>query len=226
MKYHFTGETKQITIAGQDYTVRRIRYESGPLGGWIESENNLSSSGKCLIGPSVTVAGNAVIKDNAIVLGQAVICGNVFIIGNARVEDRAVLQNDTKYGLCITDNVVISGAASLKGSMVIDKNAVITDHALIIGGEDLNGIIISDDAFIGGKTIVKEKAGVWGTAHLTDCVVGGQTIIDSVTINGGLFEEAIIINSDADLKRYMRKHPEMCINQEDFETDIDDRELL
>ena len=226
MKYYFTGETKQITIDGQDYTVRRIRYESGKLGGWIESEKNLSPYGKCLIGSDVTVVGNAMVRDNALVLGWATVCGNVNIRGKAFVGGRAVLKNDTKSVLSVTGNAIIKGEASLTGSVSIDKNAVITDQALIIGGEDLYSIIISDNAYIGGKSVIKERAGVWGTAHLTDCVVGGQAILEDVKVKGGLFEEAVRIYSEADLKRYMRQHPEMCINQEDLETDIDDRELL
>jgi hypothetical protein len=83
-KYEFTGET--ITHFG--ITLRRIRavvaitsfgVSAGDLGGWIESEKNLSQTG------NAWVSGNAMVSGNARVSGGARVYGNALVYGNARV---------------------------------------------------------------------------------------------------------------------------------------------
>ena len=66
-KYELTKETMTIrTLHGEDITLCRIKalrdfgaVKKGNLGGWIESEDNLSHDGKCW------VSGNARVFDNA-----------------------------------------------------------------------------------------------------------------------------------------------------------------
>ena len=54
MKYEFTGETKEV--AG--VTLRRVRYpDTGELGGWIESEANLSQEGDARVSGDAWVCG-------------------------------------------------------------------------------------------------------------------------------------------------------------------------
>ena len=75
-KYEFTGETQNIECTGKVITLRRIRaardfmgVKKEELGGWIETEDNLSHSG------------------NAWVSGDAQVSGNARVPGNARVYD-------------------------------------------------------------------------------------------------------------------------------------------
>ena len=80
-KYEFTGETK--IVCGR--TLRRIKaivaigatVAPGDIGGWIESENNLS------------MYGNAWVYSNAMVYGDAMVSGNAKVSGNAEVHDNA-----------------------------------------------------------------------------------------------------------------------------------------
>lgn len=77
-KYEFTGKTK--TSFG--VTLHQIRalvtivgvVSSGDVGGWIESEKNLSQ-----------VSGNAWVYDNAKVYGDARVCGDAKVYGNASI---------------------------------------------------------------------------------------------------------------------------------------------
>ena len=85
-KYEFTGETK--VIAG--VTLKRIRalisfgfIVKGEIGGFIESEKNLSHDG------NAWVAGNARVTDNAWVAGNARVTDNAMVTGNAWVTDNA-----------------------------------------------------------------------------------------------------------------------------------------
>ena len=81
-KYEFTGETQNIECTGKVITLHRIRaardfmgVKKEELGGWIETEDNLSHSG------------NAWVSGNAQVFGDARVSGNAWVPGNARVYD-------------------------------------------------------------------------------------------------------------------------------------------
>ena len=82
-KYEFTGETK--IVYGR--TLRRIKaivaigatVAPGDIGGWIESENNLSMYG------------------NAWVYGDAMVYGDAEVYGNARVHGDASVSCDKDY---------------------------------------------------------------------------------------------------------------------------------
>ena len=65
-KYEFTGETQNIECTGKVITLRRIRaardfmgVKKEELGGWIETEDNLSHSGNAWVSGDAQVSGNA-----------------------------------------------------------------------------------------------------------------------------------------------------------------------
>ena len=71
-KYEFTGETKKFS----GRTLKRIkRISDGVIGGWIESEENLSHEGWCFIYDEAIVYGEARVYGKAIVYGKARVCG-------------------------------------------------------------------------------------------------------------------------------------------------------
>ena len=81
-KYELTDETK--TCFGR--TLHRIKalvdfglIKAGKIGGWIETEDNLSQYG------NAWVAGDAQVYDNARVSGNAQVSGNARVSGNAHV---------------------------------------------------------------------------------------------------------------------------------------------
>lgn len=89
-KYKLTGETKLWF----DRTLYRIRalidiqehgVKKGDLGGWIETEENLSHDGAAL------VSGSAVVGGSARVGGTAVVSGLALVGGSARVSSSAQL---------------------------------------------------------------------------------------------------------------------------------------
>ena len=98
-KYELTSETKVIN----GVKLHRIKalnsfgniYE-GDLGGWIESEQNLSQDGNAWVEGNATVRGNATVSENAIVCDNAIVSGNATVRGNAKVrrkEDFIVFKN-------------------------------------------------------------------------------------------------------------------------------------
>ena len=88
-KYEFTSETKNY----DGHILHRIRRLSDDqLGGWIESEDNLSQDDNCWVNDNAKVYGNAEVCDNAPVFGHADITGNV--TGNQQVDGKKTkIQN-------------------------------------------------------------------------------------------------------------------------------------
>ena len=86
MKYELTDETNGSGLrrirALRD--IPRYGVNEGDLGGWVESEGNLTQEGDCW------VFGNAQVSDDARVFGNAQVGDNAQVFGNARVFNAAV----------------------------------------------------------------------------------------------------------------------------------------
>ena len=91
-KYELTDETMEL----DGTTLHRIKalvdfsdVKAGDLGGWIESEDNLSPYGNAWVYGNARVFGNACVSDDAQVFGHAWVFGHARVFGNARVSDHA-----------------------------------------------------------------------------------------------------------------------------------------
>lgn len=108
-KYELTDES--IVVNG--VTVYRIKALKdfkyalkGELGGYIESEKNLSQEGDCWI------------EDDACVYDNATICGNAWIFDEAIVRDNAIISENAK----IFGNTIISGNTKIGGDAKVCDN--------------------------------------------------------------------------------------------------------
>jgi hypothetical protein len=104
-KYELTSET--LRYAG--HTLHRIKalrdfgvFKAGELGGWIESEENLSQAGNAWVFDNAKVFGGARVIDyaevysNALVCDNAMACGFAKIFDNAEVFGKAVISGNAK----------------------------------------------------------------------------------------------------------------------------------
>lgn len=87
-KYELTDETIKVGST----TLRRIKalksfgkVKAGELGGYIESEKNLSHSGNAWVGDKAQVFGDAKVYDKAEVYGDAKVYGNAKVSGSRKV---------------------------------------------------------------------------------------------------------------------------------------------
>ena len=119
-KYEFTGET--VVIFGVTFNRIRalvriknefFRVNPGELGGWIESEDNLSHEGNCWV------------CGDAEVYGDAKVCGNAWVGGNARVYGDAEVCGNARVG----GYAMVCGNARVCGDAWIYKK----NHSLVIG---------------------------------------------------------------------------------------------
>lgn len=116
MKYRLTDETTThngITL----YRIQALKdfsnVKTGDLGGWVESERNLSQDDNPLvfddawIGGDAKVFGNAFVSGNARVFGKAQVFDNAWVFGIARVGDNARVYGNT----WVSDNAQVYGNA-------------------------------------------------------------------------------------------------------------------
>lgn len=143
-KYEFTGETME-----QDGAVlRRIRatrsfndVEKGEIGGWIESEANLSHYGTCWVYDKAKVWGKAMVCDNADVFGNSEVFGKAHVRGFAQVFGEAkVFGHAEIYGfsdVCV--HAIVAGKASVHGYAHVHGYAQVYGHAIVFGYAQVYG---------------------------------------------------------------------------------------
>ena len=115
--------------------------KKGELGGWIESENNLSHDGDCWIHGNALVCGNAYVScdvqvydraciyDNAHVSEKAIVCSSVRIYGNSHV----------------SGNAYISGCSQVYGQSLVYGDAILNGYAQVFGGARVYDIEVSSN---------------------------------------------------------------------------------
>lgn len=113
-KYELTDET--IEVYGT--ALHRIKalkdfgnVKKGELGGYVESEHNLSQEGDCWVYGNARVYSNARVYGNAWVCGNAEVFGNAWVCGNAKVYDNAKVCGNAE--VCgNADYITIKGLGS------------------------------------------------------------------------------------------------------------------
>ncbi|MGD0641826.1 MAG: hypothetical protein ABSC22_13850 [Roseiarcus sp.] len=130
-KYEFVTSDTKVEDGHKLTRVRLI--SSGVLGGYIESESNLSQAGACFLDDQSRAYGNARITDDAQLHGlardsarlsdRAKVYGAIY--GNAQVKDDAVV-----YGQ-VYDDAVVDGFAAVHGQVF--GAAKVGGHARVYG---------------------------------------------------------------------------------------------
>jgi carbonic anhydrase/acetyltransferase-like protein (isoleucine patch superfamily) len=76
--------------------------KKGDVGGWVESEFNLSHEGNCWVSENAWVFGNAKVFDDAIVSGNArVFFGDAIVSENAKVSENAIVSENAEVTKCL-----------------------------------------------------------------------------------------------------------------------------
>ena len=128
-KYELTTDTK-IVSGKKLFRIKALisfgDVKAGELGGYIESENNLSHDntawvyGNALVYDNARVYGDARVYDNAQAYDNARVCGNARVYGDAQVCDNA----------CVYDNARVYCNARVCGDAQVCCNA---DYTTIKG---------------------------------------------------------------------------------------------
>ena len=113
--------------------------KKGAVGGWVESEDNLSQLGECWVYDNALVFGNARVSGDARVFGNARVsddawvCGSAHVCGNAHVWDNAWVRGNARvFGNArVWDNARVSGNARVWGTACVCDNACVYDNARV-----------------------------------------------------------------------------------------------
>lgn len=204
-KYRLTGETNEIQLGGstEKFKVYRIQalkelthfkrknpviIRPGDLGGWVESERNLSHTGESWIADEAVCFMNGRVEDDAYVAGTAAVFGNSLVKntasvrGDAEIFDLAVISD---YGR-IWGNGAVGGTASVSQEGCVHNHGRVVDEAKITG----KGKVIQNGS-VTGSASVGDLATVGGSAHVGGRVkIGGRVVINgNADLRAGIYTE-------------------------------------
>ena len=226
-KYELTNESIELTKDdGSKVTLYRIKalkdfcdVKEGELGGWVESEDNLSQEGTCWVYEDAEVYGNARVYNNAIIYGNAEVYGNAIVYnnvsiygkakiygnaevdGNARVHGSTEICGDTK----ISNNAAVYGMAKIFDNAEIFGYAKVYANALICGKAEIFGNTrVCGNAYIHGDAKVYENAEIYGKAEIYNFTRVSGIVCDAI-LNINAF-----ISNITSIKGYKDLIPIIC----------------
>ena len=151
------------------YRVKALRdfndVKKGDIGGYVESENNLSQLGDCWIYDNAVVRDNAKIYNNAVIRDNAVVRDNAKIYNNAVIRDNATVCQDAR----IWANSKILNYCQIYGNVEVCGDAVVCDCANVY-----------HNARVFGNAIIQDNAVVRGDARIFDYVI----VCDNADVRG------------------------------------------
>lgn len=172
-KYELTDITKTLRDGTVLHSIRALRNFiladdgaricRGDLGGWVQSESNLSQ------GDASWVFGEASVYGEATVCGNAKVYGCAEVFGKACVEELATVYGNAK----VFGNARVCGKGSVYGradvfdAAVVGDLAQINDDAKVYGDAEVYGeATVCENARIHGDAFVHGNAEVRGDAEI------------------------------------------------------------
>ena len=120
--------------------------KKGDIGGYIQSENNLSQLDDCWIYDDAVVRDNAKVCHNAQIYDKVIVMGNAEVCDNAQVCDNAFVLDNAQVcdNAFVLDNAIVCDNARIRGHAVVQYDAVVRGNAQICG----DAMISSDKDYI------------------------------------------------------------------------------
>lgn len=191
-KYKITGVKHPRMNAWRIQAVRdlpSLGVKHGELGGFVESEQNLSHDGESWVGGDAVVRdravvkGSAVMRENSSAQGTAVLSDHARLFGRAHIGDhawmggRAMAFDDTRIlgAASVSGHVrlfgqaIVSGAAAVREEAVVRERARVFGSAVVRGGARLEGRAVAE-----GAARVAGNARLHGGARVTGGIVEGD----------------------------------------------------
>lgn len=177
-KYILTEETIEIyghTLHRIKATRAFINVKIGDLGGWIESEDNLSHDGDCWVYENAKIFEGAIVHENATVSEDAMVYGAATIFGNALIIEHAIVYGNAE----VLENAMLRECAEVTGNAVVCGDAVISENATIFGNAMVReNACVFGSASIYGWANISGNATIDGNAHVSgNAKVHGEAIV-------------------------------------------------
>jgi hypothetical protein len=192
-KYCFAGE-KTIELAdGEMITMHQIKalrtikngdicIQPGELGGWIETEDNLSQ----LPGDNSWIYPDGIVIAGAVVRGNAIVAAGT-IVGNAVISGDAVITETEPYSTFISGHVRVFDA--LVQDCLLWDETVIMGHANIYDSMLEGNVLVSGHpdirrSHITGLSQVDGYARVWDSELSEHSLAAGHSIVSHSMLCG------------------------------------------
>src|SRR5574337_869552 len=184
-KYELTGRTRWVdgTRVHQIRARRRVgQYHPGTVGGWIESERNLTQGDdQAWIGDDAVVVGSSRVREMGHVTGEAIVRGSCLVTDRGFVGDEARLDGRVR----VRDHATAGGRAQITGDVELGDYCRVGGRARLSGSLRLIGDCgISGDAVVGGDLELRD-ARIGGLAEITE---PGHVVVLS-----GLTDDLVIV---------------------------------
>ena len=115
--------------------------KAGELGGWIESEENLSQADNAWVYNNAKVFDKARVYGDAAVSDDAKVCGYAAVSDNARVCDNAEVSDYVEVfeNAIVLGHAKVCGFTRIFGNAIVLGNAILFGHAKVYGKATING---------------------------------------------------------------------------------------
>lgn len=170
-KDHFLLELYQIKALKNFTRSDGVKVKVGDLGGFVQSETNLSQDGTCWIDDTSIVRGTAKVGEGALILNSSLIKDNAVILGNVTVKNSTISDEAMILDGCQISNSHIYDSPNITGRVQI-ANSTIYGEAKISGEVRIGDSKISDEAIIKDKAIIENHCIIGG-----DCLINGNAHI-------------------------------------------------
>jgi ADP-glucose pyrophosphorylase len=176
-------------IALKDFqTSQGWAVKEGEIGGFIQSEKNLSQTDLSWVSQLAKIYDNVTLE-NSYISGDAQVFENAKII-NSIVDGKSRIYGNSEINSCnISDIVDVYDSAKITNSIM--KNA-----AIACNSSELKNSEMKDGSRISGNSkiidsILKEVAEVKGNSFIENCHLSGRTVISNGTLKNQSRNEAI-----------------------------------
>lgn len=156
---------------------------AGDLGGYIQTEYNLSHEGNAWVDDDAKVYDNAQVCGDALIYCFAEVCDNVEICENAEIYDYAKVSG---YAV-VYGNARVYNSAKVYDKAKVFCDACVCSYAIVYGRAKIyNKATISGYAKIHGEAEVYDDVRVWGDAEVCGRagVCGNAHILGDAKVNG------------------------------------------
>ena len=146
-KYELVPETIREFYRKPMYRIRALKdfsdVKKGDLGGYVESEDNLSQLGNCWIYDDSIVGLGSSVLNNAIVRGSSRIVNGSEISDNAIVENESVIDESST----VSDQSRVINSIVINSSDIMGKS-VVNEKSLIEHGSSIRNATVGYGAYI------------------------------------------------------------------------------
>lgn len=219
-KYELLKGNTILRLGTIVYRIRALKdfgdVKAGDLGGFVESENNLSQEGTCWVYDNSTALGSAKVSGNAKIY-DSLICGNAEIKDSAIVTDTSLIKDNSlvKDGAFVINSVmngnsIVKDRANVKSVNMFDNSCISGDA--IINDNTAHPIltILMDNSFIGGT--VRIIGGTFaGDAKLLQSYIADFNFSYGYVLDGNMevrYPDEIMVINVAGLERILARNSE------------------